>query len=67
MPYNPNTFTKYVQTVFSKYYPDKVYTINSLRHLYATAHKHLSTKEIEKIASGMNHSYKTHIRLYEDR
>jgi hypothetical protein len=66
MPYNSNTFTKHVQAVFAKYFK-KAYTINSLRHLYATAHKHLSTKEIEKIAAGMNHSYKTHIKLYEDR
>jgi len=65
-PYGSNTFTKHVSQVFGKYFK-KEYSINSLRHLYATAHKHLSTREIQDIARGMNHSYATHIKLYEDR
>lgn len=64
-PYSSSYFAKVVSAVFKKYY-DIPYTINSLRHLYATAHKDLPVDKVKEIADGMNHSYTTHIKLYED-
>ena len=64
-PFSSSYFAKVVSAVFKKYY-DIPYNINSLRHLYATAHKDLPVDKVKAIADGMNHSYTTHIKLYED-